>query len=161
MCSSDLIENDSQLKLSTLYDRNASEDWSLKDVLIAKSMDELLDSSDVVIDFSIASATQELLSVAIKNSSRSAIIIGTTGLDSECEDMIDKLSKNRAILQATNMSRGVAILNKIVEIVSKSLPDFDIEISEIHHKHKKDSPSGTAMTQIGRASCRERVYVLV
>lgn len=50
------------------------------------------------------------------------------------------------ILYSTNMSLGVAVLNRLVELASKSLSDFDIEIVEQHHRHKKDAPSGTALT---------------
>jgi 4-hydroxy-tetrahydrodipicolinate reductase len=75
-----------------------------------------------------------------------ALVIATTGLDDHQKNLIIKASEIMPVLYATNMSLGIAVLNKVVEQVSAILRDFDIEITEMHHKHKKDAPSGTALT---------------
>ncbi len=68
---------------------------------------------------------------------------------------LKKCSELMPILYATNMSEGIAMLNKIVAILSKKLQSYDIEITEIHHKLKKDSPSGTALT-LAQSACNAR-----
>ena len=74
------------------------------------------------------------------------MVIGTTGLNEHQQNLIVTASEQAPILYATNMSLGVALLNKLVGIASSSLRDFDIEIVEMHHRYKKDAPSGTALT---------------
>lgn len=74
------------------------------------------------------------------------IVIGTTGLDAHQMNLLKMASESMPILYATNMSLGVALLNKLVHTAAKTLEGFDIEIVEQHHRHKKDAPSGTALT---------------
>lgn len=97
----------------------------------------------MVVDFTTAEGTCALLEVALKDPK--PIVIGTTGLESHHQNLIKEASKKMPILYASNMSLGVAVLNKAVKLVAKALKDFDIEIIETHHRHKKDSPSGTAL----------------
>ncbi|MFV7791754.1 dihydrodipicolinate reductase C-terminal domain-containing protein, partial [Aliarcobacter lanthieri] len=73
-------------------------------------------------------------------------VIATTGLNKHQQNLLLEASKLVPILYATNMSLGVAVLNKLVSLASKTLRDFDIEIVEQHHRHKVDAPSGTALT---------------
>jgi 4-hydroxy-tetrahydrodipicolinate reductase len=113
-------------------------------VKITEDYNELFGNSDVVIDFTIAFATEILLEEAIKNPT--PLVIGTTGLSEHQQNLLKEASKLMPILYSTNMSMGVAVLNRLVELASKSLSDFDIEIVEQHHRYKKDAPSGTAMT---------------
>lgn len=115
-----------------------------KGVLITNSMEELLENSDVVIDFSAPSATQELCECAMKIPR--ALVIATTGLSAHQQNLIEEASREMPLLYSSNMSAGIAILKKLVESVSATLRDYDIEIVEMHHRHKVDAPSGTALT---------------
>jgi 4-hydroxy-tetrahydrodipicolinate reductase len=73
-------------------------------------------------------------------------VIGTTGLSTHQANLLQEVASKTAVLYATNMSLGVAMLSKLVEMASRSLEGFDIEIVEMHHRHKKDAPSGTAVS---------------
>ena len=113
-------------------------------MVITNDINTFIDESDVIIDFSLPEATQTLLENAIKNPK--PLVIGTTGLDVHQTNLLRAASEAMPVLYATNMSLGVAVLNKLVNIASKTLDGFDIEIVEMHHRHKKDAPSGTALT---------------
>ncbi len=115
-----------------------------KGVVITNSIEELLENSDVVIDFSAPSATQELCECAMKTPR--ALVIATTGLSAHQQNLIEEASREMPLLYSSNMSAGIAILKKLVESVSATLRDYDIEIVEMHHRHKVDAPSGTALT---------------
>ena len=100
--------------------------------------------ADVIIDFTIPNCTLEILKIASKLKKR--VIIGTTGFTRGQENQIKKFSKKIPILKAGNMSLGVNLLMYLTEIASKSLNDeYLSKIFEVHHKHKKDYPSGTAL----------------
>ena len=100
--------------------------------------------TDVIIDFTVPKCTFEILEIASKLKKR--IIIGTTGFSQKEERMIKDYSKRIPILKAGNMSLGVNLLMYLTEIASKSLNEnYQSKIFEIHHKHKKDYPSGTAL----------------
>ena len=100
--------------------------------------------TDVIIDFTIPSCTIEILKIAIKLKKR--VVIGTTGFSKNQENLIKKYSKKIPILKAGNMSLGVNLLMYLTQIASKSLNDeYLCKIFEVHHKHKKDYPSGTAL----------------
>ncbi|WP_440613573.1 4-hydroxy-tetrahydrodipicolinate reductase [Candidatus Pelagibacter sp. HIMB1748] len=104
--------------------------------------------TDVIIDFTIPNCTLEILKIASKLEKK--VVIGTTGFTREQENLIKKYSKKIPILKAGNMSLGVNLLMYLTEITSKSLNDeYLSKIFEIHHKHKKDYPSGTAL-MLGR-----------
>jgi len=89
-------------------------------------------------------ACEALLEEAIKTPK--PLVIGTTGLNAHQLNLIKEASEIMPVLYATNMSLGVALLNKLVHQASAALEGFDIEIVEMHHRHKKDAPSGTALT---------------
>ncbi len=100
--------------------------------------------TDVIIDFTIPSCTIEILRIAKKLKKR--IVIGTTGFNKKQENLIKKYSKEIPILKAGNMSLGINLLVYLTEIASSSLgKNFLSKVFEIHHKHKKDYPSGTAL----------------
>ncbi len=100
--------------------------------------------ADLIIDFTIPKCTFEILKIASKLKKR--VVIGTTGFTKKEEDLIKKYSKKIPILKAGNMSLGINLLMYLTEIASKSLgSNFLSKIFEIHHKHKKDHPSGTAL----------------
>ena len=99
---------------------------------------------DVIIDFTTPNCTLEILKIASKIKKK--IVIGTTGFNKNQENQIKYYSKVIPILKAGNMSLGVNLLMYLTEIASKSLNDeYLSKIFEVHHKHKKDYPSGTAL----------------
>ena len=100
--------------------------------------------SDLIIDFTVPKCTFEVLKIASKLKKR--VVIGTTGFTKKEENLIKKFSKKIPILKAGNMSLGINLLMYLTEITSSSLgKNFKSKIFEIHHKHKKDYPSGTAL----------------
>jgi 4-hydroxy-tetrahydrodipicolinate reductase len=115
-----------------------------EDVLVTNSMKKMLETCDVIIDFSAPVATQELCEEALKNPT--PLVIATTGFTAHQQNLLTEASKEMPVLYASNMSAGIALLKQLVEQVSATLKDFDIEIVEQHHRHKVDAPSGTALT---------------
>jgi len=101
-------------------------------------------NANVIIDFTIPKCTLEILKIASKLKKK--VVIGTTGFSKKEENLVKKYSKNIPILKAGNMSLGINLLMYLTEIASKSLGDnFLSKVFEVHHKHKKDYPSGTAL----------------
>ena len=101
-------------------------------------------NTNVIIDFSIPKCTFEILKIAAMQKKR--VVIGTTGFTKKEEDLIKKFSKKIPILKAGNMSVGINLLMYLTEITAKSLGDYFLsKIFEVHHKYKKDHPSGTAL----------------
>ena len=99
---------------------------------------------DLIIDFTVPKCTFEILKIALKLKKR--VVIGTTGFSKKEESLIEKYSKKIPILKAGNMSLGINLLMYLTEIASGSLgKKFLSKIFEVHHKHKKDFPSGTAL----------------
>ena len=100
--------------------------------------------SHVIIDFTVPKCTLEILKIASKLKKR--VVIGTTGFSKKEENLIKKFSRKIPILKAGNMSLGVNLLMYLTEIASKSLGNnFLSKVYEVHHKHKIDYPSGTAL----------------
>ena len=100
--------------------------------------------TDVIIDFTVPKCTLEILRIASKLKKK--VVIGTTGFNRNQENQIKKYSKKIPILKAGNMSLGVNLLMYLTEIASKSLnEEYLSKIFEVHHKYKKDYPSGTAL----------------
>ena len=100
--------------------------------------------ADVIIDFTVPKCTLEILKIAIKLKKK--VVIGTTGFTKKEENLIKNYSKKITILKAGNMSLGINLLMYLTEIASKSLNDnFLSKVFEVHHKNKKDHPSGTAL----------------
>jgi len=103
-----------------------------------------LKDASVIIDFTVPKCTLEILKIASKLKKK--VVIGTTGFSKKEENLIKKYSKKISILKAGNMSLGVNLLMYLTEISSKSLgKKFLSKIYEVHHKNKKDYPSGTAL----------------
>jgi len=142
-----LIKNileDETLELSGLHVFDELKIDVPNDVLVTNSMTALLEACDVIIDFSAPVATQELCEEALKNPT--PLVIATTGFTAHQQNLLTEASKEMPVLYASNMSAGIALLKQLVEQVSATLKDFDIEIVEQHHRHKVDAPSGTALT---------------
>ena len=105
---------------------------------------EALKKVDLIIDFTVPKCTFEILKISSKLKKK--VVIGTTGFSKKEEDLIKKYSRKIPILKAGNMSLGINLLMYLTEITSKSLGSkFLSKVLEIHHKHKKDHPSGTAL----------------
>ena len=101
-------------------------------------------NANLIIDFTIPKCTLEVLKIASKQKKR--VVIGTTGFNKKEENLIRKYAKKIPILKAGNMSLGINLLMYLTEIASKSLgSNFLSKVFEVHHKHKKDYPSGTAL----------------
>jgi 4-hydroxy-tetrahydrodipicolinate reductase len=115
----------------------------------------LIESADVVIEFSAPAATAA--HVALAAACGTGHVIGTTGLSAEQEQTVRDAARSTAIMRAANMSLGVNLLLGLTEQVARALRSdaFDIEILEMHHKHKVDAPSGTALA-LGQAAARGR-----
>ncbi len=102
-------------------------------------------NADLVIDFSLAAAFDNTINYCLKNNC--ALVLGTTGLSAEQLKKIDEAAKKIPVIQATNMSVGMNLLFETVGQIAQKLGDeYDIEITEAHHRMKKDAPSGSAMT---------------
>ena len=102
------------------------------------------EKTDIIIDFTVPKCTIEVLKIASKLKKR--VVIGTTGFTQKEDKLIKKYSKKIPILKAGNMSLGVNLLMYLTEITSGSLSNkYLSKIFEVHHKHKKDHPSGTAL----------------
>ena len=106
--------------------------------------DKTFKDTDVIIDFTVPNCTLDILKIASKLKKR--VVIGTTGFSQKEEALIKNFSKKIPILKAGNMSLGVNLLMYLTEVASKSLNDeYLSKVFEVHHKHKKDYPSGTAL----------------
>ena len=111
---------------------------------ISLNNEETLKKANVIIDFTIPKCTFQILRIASRLKKK--VVIGTTGFTKKEENLIEKYSKKISILKAGNMSLGINLLMYLTEIASSSLgKNYLSKIFEIHHKHKKDYPSGTAL----------------
>lgn len=109
-----------------------------------KIVDRLDADFDVLVDFTVPNATAGFLDMVEKAGKR--IVIGTTGHTAQQLDLISQAARKIAVVRAANMSVGVNLLLQVVAQMAKVLgPDYDIEITEAHHRFKKDAPSGTAL----------------
>ena len=113
-------------------------------IKIDTNTNQAFKKADIIVDFTIPKCTLEILKIALKQKKK--VVIGTTGFNQKEEILIKKYSKKIPILKAGNMSLGVNLLMYLTEIASGSLGnDYLSKIFEIHHKYKKDYPSGTAL----------------
>lgn len=119
-------------------------------VVISSNARESAEAADVIIEFSSPAATVEHAVLATEMGK--GMVIGTTGLDPSQSAAIRKASETIPIVWSPNMSMGVNLLFNLVEKAAGVLSDYDIEIVETHHKHKKDAPSGTALRLVEAAA---------
>jgi len=149
-----LARQDSQIKIAGAYERPDSQflgrdvgeliGEKAVNVPVHPDLRECIESGDVLIDFTQPSATLQHLKIALEH--RRRMVIGTTGLTQDAIKKIHEAAKKIAIVQAPNMSLGVNLLFRLARLVGSTLSDeYDVEIVETHHKHKKDAPSGTAL----------------
>ena len=112
------------------------------------------DHADVLVDFSAPAALEGSLERAI--SANVPILVGTTGLQPQHHQRIEQAAKQVAVIHAPNTSLGINLLRQLVEEAARRLgPDWDIEILEMHHRHKLDAPSGTALL-LGQSAAKGR-----
>ena len=138
------LKNEPSAKLSAAYTIEPLDFALPQGAILTDKFDELFANCDVVIDFTIKEGAINLLNYA--RTDPKPLVIGTTGLGEDGANLLKLASAAMPILYATNMSLGVAVLNRLAALASKALRDFDAEIVEQHHRHKKDAPSGTALT---------------
>lgn len=149
-----LARKDSNIKIAGAFERPDSNvlGRDIGELLGEKSMNvpvhpdirECIEAGDVLIDFTQPAATLQHLKIALEH--RKKMVIGTTGLTTEAIRKIREASKKIAIVQAPNMSLGVNLLFSLARLLGSKLSgEYDVEITEVHHKHKKDAPSGTAL----------------
>lgn len=118
------------------------------------NLSALIANSDVLIDFSTPAALKDNLEDCML--AQKPIVVGTTGLEESHHHLIDAASHSIAVLQTGNMSLGVNLIAALVEDAAQRLgEEWDIEIVEMHHRHKVDAPSGTALL-LGEAAARGR-----
>ena len=140
-------QSNKSFKLVTLTE-NKPTNKKVVGIKIDLNTDQAFKKIDVIIDFSVPKCTIEILKIASKLKKK--VVIGTTGFTEKEEKLIKRYSKKIPILKAGNMSLGVNLLMYLTEIASKSLKnDYLSKVLEVHHKHKKDYPSGTAL-MLGR-----------
>ncbi|MBM0636467.1 4-hydroxy-tetrahydrodipicolinate reductase [Campylobacter sp. VicNov18] len=125
------LKDEKAAQLGGLYDRDGN-------------IEEFFEQSDVIIDFSSSEGTHRLLNYA--RTMPKALVIGTTGLEEKTLHLMQNASEVMPVFYASNMSLGVAVLNYLTSKASAMLSNFDIEILEMHHRYKKDAPSGTALS---------------
>jgi len=124
------------------------------EILVNDDVEKLFQQVDAIIDFTVPAATRNHAALAGKYGT--ALIVGTTGLSDDDQALIVGASKNAALVQAANFSIGVNLLLGLTEQVAARLgDDYDLEILEMHHRHKVDAPSGTALA-LGQAAASGR-----
>jgi 4-hydroxy-tetrahydrodipicolinate reductase len=137
------VRKDKSFKLVSLTESKIIKK-KINGIKIDLNTDQAFKKADVIIDFTIPKCTFQVLKIASKLKKR--VVIGTTGFTKKEENLIKRFSKNIPILKAGNMSLGINLLMYLTEITSSSLGrKFLSKVFEIHHKHKKDYPSGTAL----------------
>ena len=136
-------KNNKNFKLTALTESKAISK-KIAGIKLDVNTEQTFKKTDVIIDFTVPNCTLDILKIASKLKKR--VVIGTTGFTKKEEVLIKKFSKTIPILKAGNMSLGVNLLMYLTEIASKSLNDeYLSKVFEVHHKHKKDYPSGTAL----------------
>ena len=136
-------KNNKNFKLAALTENKAISK-KIAGIKLDINTEQAFKKTDVIIDFTVPNCTLDILKIASKLKKR--VVIGTTGFTQKEESLIKKFSKKIPILKAGNMSLGVNLLMYLTEIASKSLNDeYLSKVFEVHHKHKKDYPSGTAL----------------
>ena len=132
------------LEISLLRDiRNSPAIVQANSKYLATKLSDVSHQANVVIDFSLPDASLNVLEDAVKMNL--PIVIGTTGFNSEQLEKIKNATQQIPIILAPNTSLSVNVLFEISKLVAQKLRDYEVEISEAHHRYKKDAPSGTAL----------------
>ena len=137
------LKTNKNFKLVTLTE-NKLINQKIAGIKLSLNTELAFKKTDIIIDFTVPKCTLDILKIASRLKKR--VVIGTTGFTKKEEVLIKKFSKKIPILRAGNMSLGINLLMYLTEIASKSLNEkYLSKIFEVHHKHKKDYPSGTAL----------------
>ncbi len=137
------VKKDKNFKLTAITE-NQKINKKINGLKVSLNTEQVFKKTNLIIDFTTPKCTFQILKIASKLKKK--VVIGTTGFTKKEEDIIRKYSKKIPILKAGNMSLGINLLMYLTEIASSSLgKNFLSKIYEIHHKHKKDFPSGTAL----------------
>ena len=135
---SELAKKDEEIEIVGGFDISKRED----EYPVFTKIDEINVKPDVIVDFSIPIATFNILEYALKTNT--PVVIATTGFSDEENKRIEEYSKNIAIFKSANMSFDVTMMKNLLKQIAPKLEGTDIEITEVHHNRKIDSPSGTA-----------------
>lgn len=123
-------------------------------VLATEDLDQVIEMNDVIIDFSLPEGTERVLEAVVAQGK--PVVCGVSGLRAAQLEALDRAARRIPVVYDRNMSLGVAVLERSVREAAASLgADFDVVISEVHHVHKKDAPSGTAL-KLGEAVAEAR-----
>ena len=133
-----IIKKDEELELCGGFDKKIEN----VDFPFFSNIEDINVKPDVIIDFSVPVSTFNILEFALKN--KIPIVIATTGFTAEQEEKIKEYSKNIPIFKSANMSFDVNMMKNLLKQIAPKLEGTDIEITEVHHNRKIDSPSGTA-----------------
>ncbi len=137
------VKKDKNFKLITITE-NRKINKKLNGLKVSLNTEQAFNKANLIIDFTTPKCTFQILKIASKLKKK--VVIGTTGFTKKEENIIKKYSKKIPILKAGNMSLGINLLMYLTEITSSSLgKNFLSKVYEVHHKHKKDFPSGTAL----------------
>ena len=137
------VKKDRNFKLVALTESKKT-NRKINGIKVNLNTEALFKNADLIIDFTVPRCTFQVLKIASKLKKK--VVIGTTGFNKKEENLIKNFSRKIPILKAGNMSLGINLLMYLTEIASSSLgKNFLSKIFEIHHKHKKDYPSGTAL----------------
>jgi len=137
------LQNDEVARVSCVHVLEGIE-IDVPGAVVTNDIATLIEKSDVIIDFTLPQGTEALVEQLLQKPK--PLVSGTTGLSLHQQNLLKELATKAPVLYATNMSLGIAILKRLVALASEKLRDFDIEIVEMHHRYKKDAPSGTALT---------------
>lgn len=129
----------------------------LSGVAVTADAHAALADADALIDFTRPAVSLALSALAAEK--RIAHVIGTTGFSAEEEHRIVEAARSAVIVKSGNMSLGVTLLSALVARAARALPDYDVEILEMHHRMKADAPSGTALL-LGQAAAKGRAIAL-
>jgi 4-hydroxy-tetrahydrodipicolinate reductase len=133
-------------------------------VVIGTDVDAALRGADVLIDFTRPAATMEHAEACLRHGVR--MVVGTTGFSDAQKARLSEISRATAMVVAPNMSVGVTVLLRLIDLAARTLGDgFDVEVIEAHHRHKVDAPSGTALRMgevaaaaLGRTLAQDAIY---
>ena len=154
-----LAKADDKIEIAGSFEFDASPavGTGIPAIMPVKDLRKFLPKADVLIDFTNPESALKNLETAAKF--KTAVVIGTTGFTSAQKKKISAAAKIIPVILSPNMSVGVNILFKLVEEVAKKVPDYDIEIVELHHNKKKDAPSGTAakLAEIAATAIGEKI----
>lgn len=111
--------------------------------LACTDLETFVQKSDVVLDFSAPAACARLAPACTQH--HKAYVVASTALAPDAQAALQQATEKIAVVQSANMSIGINVMLGLVKQAAQALPQFDVEISEIHHRHKRDAPSGTAL----------------